>query len=236
MKFRVLFLFFSVLSAFALKAQHYPKARQNTSFIKTDTAFYLSKEDTVIKNTKSVSYNSITYSLSYYGNNLVNPGIKAGISYVLKEKTKIKSRTKKNGKKVDQSKMKQLLASAGIGFFWQPESHIGAFNYYEITLRTIRLKYNSYSIIGLGPGIYRSFYPETFKVEDNGNTDRVALGGRTYFAPVISFGTGNFKKSGILHSLSFITNLMFLFNYNSGIVPLLNLEIDFCFDFKKRKK
>lgn len=235
MKIRILFIFFSVLSTFTLKAQDYLKAPQYTSFIKTDNTFYCSKEETAIKNTKSVFYNSITYSLSYYGNNLVNPGINAGISFVLRERTKIKSSTKKNGKKVDQSKMKQLLASADIGFFWQPESHIGAFNYYEITLRTIRLKNNSYSIIGLGPGIYRSFYPETYEVEDNGNINRVALGGRTYFAPVISFGTGRFKNHGILHSLSFITNLMFLFDYNSGIVPLLNLEIAFGFDFKKQK-
>ena len=235
MKFRVLFLFFSVLSTFALKAQHYLKAHQNTSFIKPDTTFYLSEPETSTKNTKTTFLNSRTYNLSYHGNNLVNPGINAGISFVFRERIKIKSGTKKNGEKVDRSKKKQLLTSADIGFFWQPESHIGAFNYYEIRLRTIKLKNNSYSIIGLGPGIYRSYYPETFEVEDNGNIDRVPLGGRFYFAPVISIGTGKFKNHGIFHSLSFITNLMFLFDYNSGIVPLLNLEIAFGFDFKKQK-
>ena len=178
-------------------------------------------------------FNSATYSLSYYGNNLIHPGVKAGISFLLAEKTKNKNKTKANGEIINKSTIKQLLANAGIGLFWQAESHIGSFNYYQLRYRSIKLKDNSYSLIGIGPGIYRSFYPETFEVDKNGNVKERAFGGRTYFAPVLTFGTGNLKQNSFLHSLSFTTNLMFLFDYNSGIVPLLNLEIEFCFDLRR---
>ena len=181
-------------------------------------------------------FDSRIYTFSYFGNNLINPGAKAGITFTLTEKTTLKNKTKKKGKKVDKSSTKQLLAGADIGFFWQPESHIGVFNYYEIIYRKIKLRNNSYSIIGIGPGIYRSFYPETFEVDDNDNVNKVTFGGRTYFAPVLTFGTGKFKTDSFLHSLTFATNLMFLFDSNSGIVPLLNFEIGFCFDFKKGEK
>jgi len=174
-----------------------------------------------------------TYTFSYFGNNLVNPGIKAAINFTLAGKTTVKSKTAKRGETIDKTATKQLLTNAHIGFFWQPESHIGAFNFYELTYRRIKRKDNSYFRIGLGPGIYRSFYPQTFEVDDTGTISKVAMGGRNYFAPVITFGTGKIREKGYLHSITFATNLMFLFNYNSGIVPLLNLEIDFCFDFKK---
>ena len=174
-----------------------------------------------------------TYTFAYFGNNLLNPGVKAGINFILKEKTTTKNKTKKNGKIAMKTTINQLLAGADIGFFWQPESHIGTFNFYELSYRKINRKDNSYRIFGVGPGIYRSFYPETFEVDNDGNIRKTNLGGRTYFAPVVTIGSGRFKKDSFLHSLAFSTNLMFLFNYNTGIVPLLNLEIDFCFDFKK---
>lgn len=181
-------------------------------------------------------FNTRTYTFSYFGNNLVNPGIKAAINFTLAEKTTVKSKSAKNGETIDKTATKQFLTSAHVGFFWQPESHIGAFGFYEITYKRIKREDNSCFRIGLGPGIYRSFYPGTFEVDENGTVSETAMGGRSYFAPVITFGTGKIRDKGYLHSIIFATNLMFLFDYNSGIVPLLNLEIDFCFDFKKRKK
>ncbi len=181
-------------------------------------------------------WNTASFTVSYFGNNLIKPGIKFKMDLLLKERTIIKSRTKRSGKTVDKSKTKQLLAGANIGFYWHPKSHIGAFNFYELTYRAIKLKNNSYSKIGIGPGIYRSFYPQTYEVNDKGDVNKIYFGGRMYFAPVLIFGTGKFFKNSIIKSRTFTTNLMFLFNYNGGVVPLLNLELGFCFDFKKHRK
>ena len=178
-------------------------------------------------------FSTRTYTFSYFGNNLIYPGLKAATNITLKEKTVIKSKTKKSGKIVDRSTKRQLLSGFDIGFFWQPKSHIGAFSFFEFTYRIIKQRTGAYTKFGIGPGIYRSFYPKTYEVDNSGNVNSVPFGGRAYFAPVFIFGTGKFKKDKFFQSRTFTTNLMFLFDYNGGIVPLLNLEFGFCFDFKK---
>ena len=175
------------------------------------------------------------YTFSYFGNNLLKPGLKFGVNIILTENTTKKDKTRKSGKTIDKSNTKQLLLDGNIGFFGHPKSHIGVFNYYEFTYRIIKLKTNKYRKISIGPGIYRSFYPETYKVDNTGNVNKIFFAGRTYFAPVLTFGTGKFIKDSFIKSRTFSTNLMFLFDYNTGIVPLLNLELAFTFDFKNQK-
>ncbi len=180
-------------------------------------------------------FSTRTFTFSYFGNNLLKPGIKIGANITLTEKSIVKRKTKKSGKIIEKSIKRQLLAGANAGFFWHPESHIGAFNFYELTYRIIKLKSGSYRKIGIGPGIYRSFYPKTFEFDNSTDqVSKITLGGRTYFAPVLIFGTGKFKKNSFFQSRTFTTNLMFLFDYNSGIVPLLNFEVGLCFDFKNK--
>ena len=179
-------------------------------------------------------FDTRTFTFSYFGNNLLKPGIKIGTNITLMEKRVVKRKTKRN-KTIVKSTKRQLLAGANAGFFWHPESHIGAFNFYALTYRTINLKSGSYRKIGIGPGIYRSFYPKTYKFDETtGQVNKIALGGRTYFAPVFIFGTGKFIKNSFFQSRTFTTNLMFLYDYNSGIVPLLNFEVGLCFDFKNK--
>ncbi len=174
-------------------------------------------------------FDTRTYVFSYFGNNLLKPGLKFETNIILKENTTIRTKARKSGKTIDKSKTKQILFGGNIGFFWHPKSHIGVFNYYDFTYRIIKPKKNKYSKISIGPGIYRSFYPETYEVDNNGNVNKVLFAGRTYFAPVFTFGTGKFIKNSFIKSRTFTTNLMFLFDYNTGVVPLLNLELAFTF-------
>lgn len=180
-------------------------------------------------------FDTKTYTFSYFGNNLVKPGLKIGSNITLTEKMITKNRTKKGEETIDRSRARQLLLGGNIGFFWHPKSHIGVFNYYEFTCRIIKLKEDKYSKISIGPGIYRTFYPETYEVDNSGNVNQISLAGRTYFAPVITFGTGKFIKDRFIKTRTFTTNLMFLFDYNTGIVPLLNFELGFTLDYKKQK-
>jgi hypothetical protein len=183
----------------------------------------------------SAIFDTRSYTISYFGNNLLKPGLKLESNITLSEKSVIINKSKDNATSIDKSHTKQLLLDANIGFYLHPESHMGVFNYYEVIYRKIKPISGKYSIIGLGPGIYRSFYPETYEVDNSGNVNNVPFGGKTYFAPVLTFGTGTFVKNKFFQSWTFTTNLMFLFDYNSGIVPLLNFEFGLGFDFKKSK-
>ncbi len=162
-----------------------------------------------------------TYTISYFGNNLLKPGIKLETNVILTEKIVIK----KKGVRT-----KQFLLGGNLGFYWHHRSHIGGFNYYQVIYKNTKTTKLKHTKIGIGPGIYRSFYPQTYSVS-NGNVNKASLAGRTYFAPVLSFGTGRIIPDRFFQSRTFSTNLMFLFDYNSGIVPLLNFEVGLCFNF-----
>ncbi len=176
-----------------------------------------------------------SYTLSYVGNNLVKPGLKFGTNIILSEKTLVKTKKRKSSKTITNAFTRQLMLAGNIGFFWHPKSHIGAFNYYELTYRKINLKNGKYSKIGFGPGLYRSFYPETYQVDDNGDIAKIPFAGRIYLSPVLTFGSGKFVKDSFFKYRTFTTTLLFLFDYNSGVVPLLNFEIGLGFDFSKNK-
>ena len=180
----------------------------------------------------SVSYtNSVTYNISYFGYNLIKPGLKAGVNFNLRNRTIEKFTTKKSGKIIDKSGEGQWLAGSAVGFFWQP-GHISVFNYYEISYKRLRSANQTFNIVGFGPGIYRSVYPETYEVGEDGQVQKKTLSGRTYFAPVVSFGSGKNINNPLFQSWQFCTNLMFLFDYNTGIVPLLSFELTFNFNQK----
>ncbi len=174
-----------------------------------------------------------TFTFSYFGNNLLNPGLKSSINFTLSEETIKKTKTRKNNKIIDKSYNNKWILSGNIGFFWHPQSHVAVFNYYLISMQKLKLKSNRITLFGIGPGIYRSFYPETYTVNKAGTVDKIILGGRMYFAPVFSFGSGKEINNYFFTERIFTTNLMFLFDYNTGIVPLLNLELAFTFDFKR---
>ena len=197
---------------------------------------YLSSGISFAKKVDTLSiFNNVNYSISYFGNSLIKPGLKMGANIPLFEKKTIRTKTSRKGETIDKSKKRQLFVGGDIGFICFPKSHTGIFNYYEIKYKSIKARNASFSTFALGPGIYRSFYPETYEVDADGNIQELSLAGRTYFAPVLTFGSGKALNYYALKSWHFNTNLMFLFNYNTGILPLLNFEIGFCFDFKKSK-
>jgi len=170
-----------------------------------------------------------TITISYFGNLLVKPGVKVGIEFVIAHKTKVK---KKNYKK----SIRQLTVSGNLGTFWHPHSHASLFNFYTANYRIVEINKRKFNMIGIGPGIYRSFYPETYKVDDSGNVSSLSMAGRLYFAPVIVLGVGKFKENKTIQSWHFNTNFMFLFDYNTGVVPLLSFDIGLAISFKRKYK
>jgi len=195
------------------------------------TAFLLSKASA--QNTGS-SFKTLSpvVSVSYYGNILIKPGIKAGVEMALLQKSVNRKESRHLNRKV---RIKQLTASADLGMLLFPGSHSALFNYYTVNYKNIKTETGKFNTVGIGPGIYRSFYSQTYEVDASGNVTPEGTEGRSYFAPVLVFGTGKYLSHGILQSWHFNTSIIFLFDYNTGIVPLLNFEIGTTLNFFKRK-
>jgi len=185
-----------------------------------------------VAQTVDTSYSKITVSLSYYGNMLIKPGIKAGAAYVIIQK---RCSRKNQRKSIANPIVKQLTVAGDMGFFWHPHSHLALFNYYTLNYRVVKASQRSIHTIGLGPGVYRSVYPDTYKVDNRDNVKPISWAGRTYFAPVIVLGTGKLINHQWIQSWYFNTNIMVLFNYNSGFVPLLSFDIGLNFQFNKSR-
>lgn len=179
-----------------------------------------------------ITEQKLSFTISYYGNMLIKPGIKAGADYVITQK---RCSEKERKKAAANSMIKQLVVSGDVGSFWHPHSHVAIFNYYTLNYRIVKPTQQKFNTIGLGPGIYRSVYPETYEVDDSGEISPVSMAGRFYFAPVLVLGTGKFMAGKTIQSWHFNTNIMFLCNYNTGVVPLLSFDIGIGFSFNKNK-
>ena len=177
-------------------------------------------------------FKSTTFTFSYFENFPFKPGLKISADIILAEYVKPRIRIRKDSTKINKTKTRQLLLGGDIGFYWHHHSHTGMFNYYEISYRTIRAK-GFQTTIGIGPGIYRAFYPETYEIDNSNNITKKSFAGRTYFSSVILLGYGRYRKNATLQSWHLKYNIMFLFDYNTGIMPLFNIELGFCFDFLK---
>lgn len=155
---------------------------------------------------------SCAYSVSYFGNNLWNPGLKLGVEHAWKMPV-----------------LKAWNVAGNIGIYFDPGSHAGLFSNAGISYRRTSVKGRS-SLIALNPaGIYRSFLAETYSYDNQGGVNRVTLPGNLYYAPAFSFGIGKFtdrsSHSGWFTQVTVIT----LVPYNHWIMPLINLEAGIIF-------
>jgi hypothetical protein len=157
----------------------------------------------------------LVYEFGYHGNNLWNPGIKAGAGLVWRKKTTTTKKVKK--------RYHQTTLNGNIGFYLDPGSHVGTFLEAGLTYRKFHPN-DWFLSLGINPlGVYRSFLPETYEVDLNGNTVKKTLPGRTCFSPSGSIGFGKLRKDSP-NGWFVKTNLMFLIPYNTYILPLLNIE------------
>lgn len=170
----------------------------------------------------------LAFHLSYYGNNIWNPGIKTGFEYLLK--TNKKYIIRKSGEtEIKRIKKGHYLLEGNLGFYWDPRSHVGAFTYYGVSWRRTRPRGFRFKV-GLSPlGYYRSFLPDTYEVDDAGNVTEVSFPGNNYYAPVVTLGIGKDRRAKENRPVSWHLNInaMFLMPYNNAFVPLLHLELGF---------
>jgi len=161
-----------------------------------------------------------SFRIAYFGANIINPGLNFRVERIIREKIKTKKR--KNGK----LKTKHILLNGNLGFFWNPQTHVGLFTNYGFLFRRTSHKFFN-TTLGINPlGYYRSFTTETYEVDIVGEVKKKILGGRDYFAPNLIFGIGRKKEK---REWFLMYHLFFINNYNLTLMTQLNLEFGYKF-------
>jgi hypothetical protein len=122
-------------------------------------------------------------SVSYFGETITHPGIRAGVSYKLKNWHK--HVVKKNKATVIH---KGVLLQPSVGLFYHSNYQTGLFVLPELSL--IRKKENgSYRSIGLGAGYLQTVLPNVYEL--NAGEEIVKVNGRNHhFLTSVSFQYG----------------------------------------------
>ena len=163
------------------------------------------------------------YYGAYFGNFIWNPGLKLSVAAPLKtwEKEKEKKRAP-----FTKNITKEFLLNGEFGFYFDPRSHVGVFSTYGFILRKTNEKKRQFTF-KLNPiGVFRSFYPETYKVTE-GQVEKVFLPGRSYYAGSLSLGTGKLRPGKKLSSSFLNLNLMILAPHNINVLPIIAVEYGF---------
>ncbi|AUP77328.1 hypothetical protein [Flavivirga eckloniae] len=171
------------------------------------------------------------FKASYFGNIFWNNGLVFGAEYLLKEHVKTKNR-----KRGQRTNTHQFLLNGNLGFTtnFSSKTDTGVFTNYGLTWRRTNKKGKQFSIAFNPLGYYRSFLPETYKVNGD-NVEKVFLPGRGYYAPSISVGIGKQRKGKKITGRYFNINLMLRTPYNAGTLPAFNFQYGYRFNLKKKK-
>jgi hypothetical protein len=157
-------------------------------------------------------------SVSYFGDQLVHPGLKVGVEYPLLSRT---SRLR--------SMERSLYVAPNLGVTWHPEHHTAAFVNGELGYRRTRESGWKRELI-LGLGAMRSNNASPTYTPDG---DRVLLDGHTYVMPSVAVGFGRdlTDKRDLPLAWHVRPTLYMQAPYNTSIVPSLALETGITWSF-----
>ncbi len=159
------------------------------------------------------------WSVSYFGNNLWNPGLTLEYDHLASSYYKVSPKYKK------QLINKNVLLKTG-GFI-DPGAYSLAFVNAGFSSQKMYQNRRWVSIKISPFGAARTFLPSTFLVNDDGIISNVTFSGRWYYAPSLDWQFGLFKGNSILNRIFLGTNFMLLFPYNTYVMPLLNIQIGY---------
>ena len=176
---------------------------------------------------ESLISQGVTFSAGYYGNYFINPGLIGGAEKPIQSKIK----SKRNGKRIGYT----YLIGNHAGGYWDPLSHVGLFGKSGLFIRKTNER-NKQLTYGISPlSYFRSFLPETYEVDNNGNVEQVKLPGRGYYAPGFTIGFGKQKINKRFAAYQLNLHMLFLINYNHAFLPTLNIEFGYRFHQKNKK-
>lgn len=163
-----------------------------------------------------------TYSLSYSGNNLWNPGVNAYLDYPLLEWPSSEAPADHN---------RIVMLKGKLGFFLDPGSHAALYSNYGLSYKHVN-RQSSFITLSLQPlGIYRSMFAESYAFEGDA-VRRIPFAGNFYYAPEAGIGFGKQLDPFMGNELFVNLNVMTLIPYNTYFMPLLMVEMGYRFGRK----
>lgn len=173
-------------------------------------------------------------TVSYYSNMIVNPGISFGTQYILKEKT-AKASDKVTRNRIANLKRKTWLIHGQAGAYAHLYNHTVVFTNYEIRYQKTTKRGRKY-FAGLGIHVERSFLPETYTVNADGNVDKIFLPGHFYMGPILSMGN-HFKRKffSAQNELFIEIQIPLLIDYNNALLPKINFAVGMLINSKENQ-
>ncbi|MEL6670641.1 MAG: hypothetical protein AAFR61_00470 [Bacteroidota bacterium] len=148
------------------------------------------------------------WQVGYYGNNLWNPGVVLNVETAL-------------------GQTPSYFLQGKIGGFWDP----GHYPHFFLQMGTAsRFKFGKRGLmeLGLHPlSILNTFLPETYQLDEDLGLQFLGPSGRAYLAPSASIGFGKKASKILLPPWIIRVHVMTLFPFNTGVMPLLNIEVAF---------
>lgn len=163
--------------------------------------------------------------VGYISNNAVRPGVNFGVEYGLTEWIKLKSKVKEGRGAINMVKIHQLVAAGNLGFIWHPQTSLSMLNTYTIEYRKTTRRRMQYQL-GIGGAYLRSFFPNAYEVDENGEVYSRLLGSAGYFGPTHFIGYGRYRKfPRTFQWWHFRIGATYLIDYNVFISPYLTAEL-----------
>jgi hypothetical protein len=188
------------------------------------------------KQTGGFRYDNLSFNLSYYGETVWYPGLKAGAEYVISEKKKEKVKNSKRKGEYTKTKINQFIVTANLGYFWQPHNFGSVFLNTALLYRHTGNRGFQYNL-GISPlGMNTFFFNETYNVSDDGTVEKAVMPARIFYSPSLVFGLGHTMKKKTLTAWFLNFHLTGLIPYNNAVNLLMFAEFGFRFNIDKFDK
>lgn len=164
----------------------------------------------------------------YFGNNIWNEGayLSFGIPRSTKTITGIKGR----------EKLRTRSIYSQLSFYNDTRSNAGLILSAGWKWRAYSERKWSYYYTAQPISIYRSFYPRTFEVDDDGNVTELKFAGRFSWSPIVGAGLyrASQKRPGTGFELG--VDVPILWPYNTYVMALLNVRLGYSFTLSTSQK
>jgi len=181
------------------------------------------------------------FQLSYFGEFMYHPGVKAGIHFPFSSSTKLKTKENRKRGRFTKTKFKQLKLGGNIAFYQQRQHLTGYLANVELTYqRTKNKSFNPNKFkhfeAAIGLGYYRyQLKGTTFSTD--GNTFQESNGNGNAFLPSLSVAWGRtipfIKKTDVRTFIK--SSLYFEMPHGIGVLPHYVWEAGFATSLTSKK-